>query len=71
MIHSKIKARQIAHYLGQYLNNEIRTKNENFKTIFITVFNSKVLINCVCMCVCGERKWEREVGNLKIGLIDW
>jgi len=34
MIHSKIQARQIADYLKQHLNNEIRTKNENFKNYF-------------------------------------
>ena len=62
MKYSKIQARQIVHRLEQYLN-EFKFFFKIKQTIFITVFNFKELINCVCMYINGERKWEREVEN--------
>jgi len=55
MKYSKIQARQIVHRLEQYLN-EFKFFFKIKQTIFITVFNFKELINCVCMYINGERK---------------
>ena len=66
MKYSKIQARQIAHRLGQYLN-EFKKKFEIKQIIFITVFNSKELI---IVRVCMSMGREKEKGRLEIKKYD-